>query len=295
MMGYIFLIFALFAGATKGYCGKKTSGYVAKTRDAFFINMTRMLLCLLISFVLITVSGEIQDLKVGHGVLVLSVISGITTSVFVILWIFSVQKGAYMMVDVFLMLGCIIPIVSSTILFDEKIEVKHIVGIVILVVSAFIMCSYNNSIKSKMTLTSLVILVLCAMANGGTSLTQKMFATQYPDASVAVFNFYTYLFSGLVLVVCYVIYSWKEQEKQKVEKSIFGYIVIMAICLFAHSYFMTFAAKHLAAVILYPFNQGMAMVLSALMAAMFFKEKISSKCILGMVLAFLGLLVINVL
>ena len=295
MMGYIFLIFALFAGATKGYCGKKTSGYVAKTRDAFFINMTRMLLCLLISFVLITVSGEIQDLKVGHGVLVLSVISGITTSVFVILWIFSVQKGAYMMVDVFLMLGCIIPIVSSTILFDEKIEVKHIVGIVILVVSAFIMCSYNNSIKSKMTLTSLVILVLCAMANGGTSLTQKMFATRYPDASVAVFNFYTYLFSGLVLVVCYVIYSWKEQEKQKVEKSIFGYIVIMAICLFAHSYFMTFAAKHLAAVILYPFNQGMAMVLSALMAAMFFKEKISSKCILGMVLAFLGLLVINVL
>lgn len=292
-MGYILLIVALLAGATKGYCGKKTSAYVAKARDAFFINTIRMMMCLFIAFVLIAVSGEIQALRVERGVLVLSFVSGITTAAFVILWILSVQKGAYIMVDVFLMLGCIIPIVASTVLFDEKIEAKHIIGIILLTTSAVIMCSYNNSIKSKMTLTAFIILLLCAVANGGTSLVQKIFAMQYSNASVAVFNFYTYLFSGLILLACYVLYSRKEQVEKEIEKSIWGYIIVMAICLFAHSYFMTFAAKYLSAVILYPFNQGMAIVLSALMAAIFFKEKISLKCVIGMVLAFTGLMVIN--
>ena len=33
-MGYLFLAIALFAGATKGYCGKMTSGYVNEYKDA---------------------------------------------------------------------------------------------------------------------------------------------------------------------------------------------------------------------------------------------------------------------
>ena len=33
-MGYLFLMIALLAGATKGYCGKKTSGYTDNFGDA---------------------------------------------------------------------------------------------------------------------------------------------------------------------------------------------------------------------------------------------------------------------
>ena len=60
-MGYVFLALALMAGATKGYCGKKTSGFVSGFRDSMLANMIRMLLCIAIGMVLI-LAGAIGNL-----------------------------------------------------------------------------------------------------------------------------------------------------------------------------------------------------------------------------------------
>ena len=51
-MGYLFLGLALFAGVTKGYCGKRTSGYTKDFGDAILANCIRMLLCIVIGLVL---------------------------------------------------------------------------------------------------------------------------------------------------------------------------------------------------------------------------------------------------
>ena len=74
---------------------------------------------------------------------------------------------------------------------------------------------------------------------------------------------------------------------------IFSYILIMSVCLFLCSYFQTLAAKYLDASVLYPLNRGIALMLSALVASVFFKEKITKKCIIGMVIAFISIMVIN--
>ena len=78
-------------------------------------------------------------------------------------------------------------------------------------------------------------------------------------------------------------------------KKIVLYIAIMAICLFANSYFKTLAATKLDSAQLYPLNQGAALIMSMGMSALFFKEKVTPKAILGIALAFVGLLVMNVL
>ena len=69
----------------------------------------------------------------------------------------------------------------------------------------------------------------------------------------------------------------------------------MALCLFANSYFKTLAAGYLNAVLLYPLNQGCALILSAIMSATLFQEKLTLKAVIGMVTAFAGLLIINLL
>lgn len=69
----------------------------------------------------------------------------------------------------------------------------------------------------------------------------------------------------------------------------------MAICLYANSYFKTLASEHLSAVLLYPLNQGCALILSAVMAAVLFRERLTAKAVFGILTAFAGLLIINVL
>ena len=73
------------------------------------------------------------------------------------------------------------------------------------------------------------------------------------------------------------------------------YILIMAICLFFSSYTKTVAAAHLSSVMLYPLCQGLSLVGSIIMATLFFGEKPNAKCIFGVCLAFVALVVINIL
>lgn len=296
-MGYLFLALALLAGSTKGYCGKKTSGFVREYKDAMFTNFVRMVLCILISFLLLALSGRLSLLAVDLNVVLITILSGVTTSVFVVAWLLAVRRGAYMMLDVFLMLGVIVPLLLSEFLFDEKIRLNQWAGLLVLLVAVVIMCSYNNQIKEKMSLKSLGLLVLCGIANGLTDFSQKLYVKTVADSSAAVFNFYTYIFSALVLLVFYlgakVTDKTGSSSETDVLRRVGGYVAVMSVCLFLNSYFKTMAAGILPSAILYPLSQGASLILSSFMSMLFFKEKLTAKCITGIALSFAGLLIIN--
>lgn len=298
MMGYLYLAIALFCGAAKGYCGKKTSGYVNGFKDAMLTNTIRMALCIVIGLIMIIAGGNVSFMLPSPKLLLISALSGVTTSVFVVTWLLSVKKGAYMMLDVFLTLGVLVPILLGLFLFDENVRLNQWIGLAILVVAVIIMCSYNNSIKEKITPFSLLMLVICGVSNGLTSFSQKLFVKRCADIPIAVFNLYTYVFSAIVLIAFYFVFNHREKSADSKGfgvKSILGYVIVMAICLFLNSYFATLAAGYLDSAKLYPLNQGAALALSSVMSAIFFKEKLTLKCIVGLILTFIGLVVINVL
>ncbi|MBQ8803317.1 MAG: EamA family transporter [Tyzzerella sp.] len=298
-MGYLFLAISLFAGATKGYCGKMTSGYVKGYKDAMFANTIRMALCIVIGLGMILFNGNMSDIVPSAALLGVSALSGITTSVFVVCWLISVKKGAYMMLDVFLMLGVLVPLLAGELFFNESIRVTQWIGIGILLIAVYIMCTYNNSIKGKMSITSLVLLIVCGVANGLTDFSQKLFVKMDSGVPIAIFNFYTYIFSAITLVVFYCIFSKIEKtdggNQVSSVRKIFGYILVMSVCLFASSYFKTMAAGYLDSAKLYPLNQGASLILSSVMSATLFHERLTLKCVVGIVIAFIGLIVLNVL
>ena len=118
-MGYLFLLTALISGATKGFCGKKTSGYVNEYKDAMMANAIRMIFCILISLGMIIFNREIDFLHINSTVLLISLLSGAANSAFVVLWLVTVKKGAYMMLDVFCMLGILIPLIGCAVFFES--------------------------------------------------------------------------------------------------------------------------------------------------------------------------------
>ena len=288
-MGYLFLLLALLSGSVKGYCGKRTSGCVREYKDAMFTNFIRMIFCVVISLALICVQGDAG---------LITMLSGVTTSVFVVAWLISVRKGAYMMLDVFLMMGVIVPLLLSSAMFGETIHMNQWIGLAILFVAVLIMCSYNNSIKEKMSIGSVILLIICGAANGLTDFSQKLYVRSV-GGSAAVFNFYTYVFSAIVLLVVFGAIKIKDRSGANSEIDVMRkvgiYVLIMSICLFVNSYFKTKAAAILPSAKLYPLNQGASLILSSFMSMIFFKEKLTVKCIIGIILSFIGLLVINLL
>lgn len=301
-MGYLFLAIALASGITKGYCGKKTSFAIVTKSDSMLMNVLRMIACIAIGFLLILAQNDIGSLNADTFLILVGALSGIASAAFVVSWLLSVRSGAYMMVEVFLLIGIIIPIVLCRVFFDEEIGPLQIVGILVLLVAVFIMCTYNTSIKGKMSVGSFLLLVLCGLSYGISDFSQKLFVKMRPEGSVAAFNFYTYVFAAIVLSIAYLVFraadnrgEIKPRKPIEVIKPIWLYVLVMAICLFANSFFKTLAAQELDAILLYPLNQGCAVVLSLLMSAIIFKEKINAKCIIGISLSFVALLMINLL
>lgn len=295
-MGYLFLLTALVAGATKGYCGKKTSGYVNEYKDAMLANSIRMILCTLIGLGMVLVSSGVGALRINRTVFLISLLSGAANSAFVVFWLISVKRGAYMMLDVFCMLGILIPLIGCALCFGEEIRINHIIGIVILLAAVCIMCSYNNSIKSKMTVSSFILLLVCGAANGFSDFSQKLFVKLSDNTSIAVFNLYTYLVSAVILIIFFLVFSGRAENKApSAIKPIFGYILIMSVCLFLYSYFKTLAAQHLSSAQLYPLAQSGSLILSTVMSAVLFHERLNIKCIVGILMSFAALIVINVL
>lgn len=297
-LGYIFVAIALAAGATKGFCGKKTSGYVEETKDAMFVNFIRMLFCIVIGFGMLAFGGKTSLLAIDAKTFGITLFSGVSTAFFVVSWLLAIKRGAYMTVEIFLMLSVVVTLVMSFFAFGEMIKPTQWAGLVVLICAVYIMCSYNNSLKGKMSCKTFLLLVFCGLMNACSSFSQKLFAKG--DGNVAVFNFYTYVFSAIVLGICYLVLRKNNADGQKTSamdifKKIRGYVVIMASCLFINSYFMTMAASKLDASMLYPLTQGCSLVLSTLMAAVFFKEKLNIKAVTGIVLAFVALVIINVL
>ena len=150
-MGYIYLCIALISGAIKGFCGKKTSSLTSTFYHSVLANLIRMSFCIIIGFAVVCSEGNFNLLLPDADVLLIALISGISTAVFVVSWLVSVRQNTYMLMDVFLMLGVLVPLTLGQLLFNEAVRPVQWLGLGILFAATLIMCSYNNSIKTKLT------------------------------------------------------------------------------------------------------------------------------------------------
>lgn len=293
-MGYIFLMISLLGGGVKVYCAKRVSLGINEMRESMIVNLLRMILCCIIGFFLTLLeTGTLAAFKVNGTFLVLSMLSGIFSTMFVILWLISVKNGAYAMVDAFVMAGTLIPMLGSSMVFGEKISYAQLIGFAAVVAGVAILCSYNNSLKGKLGFKSLVILLLVGISAGASDFIQKLFVNVCASESNAVFNFYTYLFSAFALVVAMTFRHTSLNVVKTKMKSVWGYILIMAVGLFVNSYFKVEAARFIDAAKLYPLSQGVGLSLGIFIAAVWFGEKIKFKTIAGLLIVFLGICTIN--
>ncbi len=294
-MGYVFAFTAIFFALMKGFCGKKISAYTAQPTDAAYYNVIRMLLCILIGAALVAVEGT--GFKVSLTVLLISALSGLSLAVMVISWLMAARKSVYMLVDVYCTLSVAIPLTLSAIFYKEKVDLYDIIGLSFLAVATYLIAGYSASTKKqKLKLPEYVILFLVFLSIGFTNFLQKVFIKSSGGESVTVFNFYTYIFAAIGLIL-FLVFSKKEKKQEKTKHPIKAYILVcfMALSLFLNSLFATLAAEKLTSAELYPLTQGSTLALAPVMAALFFNEKPKPRLIVGIVLCFTGLIIMNVL
>ena len=299
MIGYVFLIIALFAGWIKGYCGKRSSSHIVTLHDAMLSNTARMAIALVIGFFIVVIKEGVSALAIGGSVLFIAFAGGAALSVNVVSWILAARRGAYVMIEVMMLFSVSIPLVYCMIVYGEPVSVIQWLGIALLFVATYIMTVYNSGINGKMKLLDFIILIICVFASGTFDLTQKIFVKSNTGVDISVFNFYVYVFAALIIAVALAFVLMRARKKEDyvspviAVKKVWPYVVIMALGIFVYSYFKTASAEYLDAAKIYPIFLGASLLGTTVMSAIFFGEKITIKSAVGMTLCAVSLIMIN--
>ena len=296
-MGYLLLLIALLCVTTKGYCGKRASGLLQGYTGSTAGNLLRTTICTVIGFLLVLVNGSLADLKLSLPAMAVCALSGISTAASLLLWMVCVRKSAYVLMDVFWASGMLVPLILCSTIYGESVAPLQWLGIGLTLAAVLLMCAHHNSIKQKLTLSGVLLLLATGFSSGITDFSQKMIVNSFPQVSNAAFNFYTYAFAMTALAITFLVLRIRlPQEGGDLAgsfKKALPLLLIMAAALFGNSFFKTASAKYLTAAVLFPLSHGVALIFSSTMAAIFFKEKPTGKSILALVLIFIAMLLIN--
>ena len=317
-MVYLIVLLALIFLSIKGFCGKKTSTCVGQTGDAFRFNILRMLLCMLIGIVVVFCEGAQSALRIDGGMLAICLLAGICNAMFLIGWILAIRKNSMVTMDVALTLGAILPAVLCAILFDEPISLPKLLGFGLIIAASAILAGYNKNTKGNPGLGGILLVIIASVGEGLVSFSQQLYKQYYTEGGTrtgeilypkSIYNFYIYVFAAAVLILCLIAYDicqcikdptkrWAYDVKSGI-KTLMGplpYIVIMAISMFAATYFQTVATGDygMSSQVLYPLIKGGCLITVNITAMLFFGEKITKRSLLGSAVALVGIVIMNV-
>lgn len=308
-MVYVIVAIALVFLTVKGYCGKKTSGYVESSKDALLFNLLRLIFCIVIGAVFVFFEGSQNFLKIEPAMLWICVLSGISGAAFLVGWLLAIQKNSMVSVDVGLTLGSIIPAVLCAFLFSEAILLVKMLGFSMIIIATVILASHSKKTVNG-GIGGLLLLMFAAIGDGMSGFAQQLYRQYYTESGLhahgvfypkTVFHFYTYVFSALVLlialVICY-LFTCKQERKTNlsVPPAAVMHIFIMAVCLFAANYLQTVATSDflMPSQVLYPIIKGGCLVTVNFTAMIFFKEKITLRSVIGSLIALSGIVFMTI-
>lgn len=288
-MGYLFLLFALAGGLIKGFTGKRVSNDVHTLKDCFFVNFLRLLFCALIGAVFLLFETGFRPLSLSH--LPVYLISGISMAAFCVIYMFGYKTAAYMYLSVFGMLGSVITGLLGHFVYGEPLSAGKLIGMAVLVAAVAIMGKYNKSITLRQTSKILPLLILAAVSAAFSDFSQKIFVYEI-GGSAATYNFFTYGFAAILLLPAVFLAkgNLRKDSAPLLQAKSWLLCLLIAAALFMNSLFKTMAANLLTAAEIYPVLQGANLIASAVLAQLLLKEKITPRCLLGMAVAFAGLL-----
>lgn len=288
-MGYLCLVFALAAGVIKGFSCKKVSRDVHSLKDGLFVNLLRTAICSLFGLAFLLVKGDTFALT-AQGAVVCAV-SAVGVAVFSISWLYAYQSEAYMFLSVFTMLGSIVTGIFGVLFLQETLSVPRMIGMVLLVAAVYVMSIYNANVTGKITLRGWVTLIVGALGSSIADFMQKLHV-----GSAFTFSFYTYflaLIPQLILWLCVAKVGQQRTGLLSSRKHLTVYVVI-SLCLFLNSLTKAIAAKYLPASLMYPLLQGANLIVSAVLARVLLKEKITAKSAMGISLALCAIATMNI-
>ena len=293
MKDYIFLIIILLLRVPQNFSSKKTSGLVTNSQSYFLFGTYSYTLAGLIAFVMLLFDGMSGFSLPAVGI---SALGAVSLAVSLFCSIEALKSGVMVLAAMAGSAGLLLPCIAGIFMFNEPMKPMQFIGIALLIFSGWLLIGYSKEQTGSFTPRTLLLLIGSMLSNGSVMLAQKMFSKYLPDTSVSIFSFLTFGLIGIGMFIGLVPSLLSQSGRAKiaaVPKPVFLYGTISSIILLAINQLATLAGRNVPSAIMFPINDGGATIITAITAAIFFKEKLTVRSVCGLILGIGSLIVIN--
>lgn len=293
MKDYIFLIIILLLRVPQNFSSKKTSGLVTNSQSYFLYGTYSYTLAGLIAFVMLLFDGMSGFSLPAVGI---SALGAVSLAVSLFCSIEALKSGVMVLAAMAGSVGLLLPCIAGIFMFNEPMKPMQFIGIALLIFSGWLLIGYSKEQTGSFTPRTLLLLIGSMLSNGSVMLAQKMFSKYLPDTSVSIFSFLTFGLIGIGMFIGLVPSLLSQSGRAKiaaVPKPVFLYGTISSIILLAINQLATLAGRNVPSAIMFPINDGGATIITAITAAIFFKEKLTVRSVCGLILGIGSLIVIN--
>ena len=203
------------------------------------------------------------------------------------------KSGSMAFYTLFLMCGgMFVPYVWGVLFLNEKLSLMHLAGL-ILIISAIALTANDKKMPGKRILALCVIIFFL---NGISSVAAKMHQIEktYFCITETEFVIATGIAKFIIAAIAYMVVKIGKKDKNadKCNKSGFAwgvFLIVLSTLLSGLSYILQLnGAKNLPATVLYPLITGGTIIFSSVAGIIFFKEQISKRLILSIIICFAG-------
>lgn len=304
-MAAIYISIILLFRVVQAVFNKMASNEVENIPTVLVYGAYRNAISAAFGLMLVLISGN--GFGLGATGLLISLCSGVMLSVSGYCGIMCLKTGTVSVSSIFSTAGILIPIIAG-VFFGIPVSAVQCVGLALFFVSAFLLIRDSRNTTGKFTAGAFFLLVGCLFAEGLTMLSQQAFTKYVPDGSVSAFSFITFCIAALSNLIMFAFFRNKKipvpgEEKpdppaapaQSVKFSrrliISGFA--LAVAVFVINQFATMSTALVPPVILFTFINGGGAVISTVVAAIMYKEKLTPQKIAGVAVGIASLVIVK--
>ena len=294
MLEYSYFLIILLLRLPQNLFNKRSSGIVRGAPAYFAYGAYRYLLSGGMALVLLLFAGGFSGVSLKA--LAISAIGAVALGSNLFFGLEALKSGAMVLSSMAGSAGLLLPCVFGIFMFDEPMSLMQLFGILLLILSGWLLIGYSKKLKGSFTPRTMLLLIGSMLSNGFTMVAQKMFSKYLPDVSVSVFSFLAFGLVGVGMCVGLVPQLAKKEKRKEISelpKALWFYGAGLSTILLIITQLATSAAKVIPSAIMFPINDGGATIITALTGAVVFKEKLTARSVAGLALGIASLIVIN--
>lgn len=310
-MVILFCIIAVMR-VIQSLCNKSVSNQLQNTKTFFLYGIYYQGLAALFSGITLTFTGF-------GGFKPASALCGFVAAVFLMINSYAsltvIKYCKLILSSIFNFGGMIVCFIFSWFLFGEKMSVLQAVGLALFFLAAYLISSSKKETQDekaqprRMGKRVIILLLIVMLSEGFLEISQKYYSVRIADGSIAWFSFFMFLSNAVIMSAALGVNSIKRkgravqqpldsvppQEKAIcLNKVLWICGALLAFAVFIINLLVTELGKRIGSVVLFPVSASISICITVLVGWLVYKEKLTAKNIIGVVLGLLAIIVLSV-